>query len=172
MDALRAAAPKRVVVYHPMGFPGRYEVIRGTTVTVDDVWMLSGSSSFSRRGLTFDGSIDVCLFDRQLREGTSASIANIRRRAMARTLGVSPPVTGETPTANWVRTLQMKSAFELFREVVARGGDGLMEPLWRGLPEADLPALDAAHCRSGWARLPSVTGSFAAVLAGLSDSRV
>lgn len=172
VDALKAAAPKRVAVYHPMGFPGRHEVIRGTTVTVDDVWMLSGSSSFSRRGLTFDGSIDVCLFDRQLREGTSASITNIRRRAMARVLGVAPPATGETPNANWLRTLQMRSAFELFREVVDRGGDGLMEPLWRGLPETELPALDARIADPDGRGFPALLGMFASVLAGLGDSRV
>jgi hypothetical protein len=170
--AIRAAAPKRVAVYHPLGFPGRHEVIRGTIVTVDDVWALTGTSSWSRRGLTFDGSIDVCFLDRQLREGVSATIADLRRRAMARTLGVGPAAGSETPSANWVRTLQMKSAFELVREIVARGGDGLVEALWPGLPEAELPALDARIADPDGRGFPAISGSFAAVLAGLGDSRV
>jgi hypothetical protein len=172
VDALRAADAKRVVVYHPVGFPGRQEVIRGMLVTVDDVWALSGTSSFSRRGLTFDGSIDVCFLDRQLRDGVSAAIAERRRRAMARTLGVAPPLAGETPAANWVRTLQMRSAFELIREIVGRGGDGLVEPLWRGLPEADLPALDARIADPDGRGFPAISGIFASVLAGLGGSRV
>lgn len=171
VDALRAAAPKRVVVYHPIGFPGRHEVIRGTFVTVDDVWALFGTSSFSRRGLSFDGSIDVCFMDRQLREGVSAAIADRRRRAIARTLGVAPPVAGETARANWVRTLQMRSAFELMREILERGGDGLIEALWRGLPETELPALDARIADPDGRGFPTISGIFATILAGLGDSR-
>ncbi len=72
---------------------------------MDDVWALGGTSSFSRRGLTFGGSIDVCFIDRQLRDGVSAAIADRRRLAMARTLGVAPPLAGETPAASWVRFL-------------------------------------------------------------------
>jgi hypothetical protein len=147
-------------------------VIRGTLVTVDDVWALGGTSSFSRRGLSFDGSIDVCFFDRQLREGGSAAIADRRRRAMARTLGVAPPVAGETADANWVRTLQMTSAFEVIREILDRGGDGLLEALWRGLPEADLPALDARIADPDGRGFPAISGIFASVLAGLGDTRV
>ena len=172
VDALVAAAPRRVAVYHPVGFPGRPEVIRGTLVTVDDVWALGGTSSFSRRGLSFDGSIDVCFMDRQLREGVSAAVADRRRRAMARTLGVAPPSPGETADANWVRTLQMTSAFEVVREILDRGGDGLVEALWRGLPEADLPALDARIADPDGRGFPAISGIFASVLAGLGDTRV
>ena len=172
VDALRAAAPRRVVVYHPIGFPGRHEVIRGILVTVDDVWALSGASSFSRRGLSFDGSVDVCFTDLQLREGVSAAVADRRRLAMARTLGVAPAPAAATASANWVRTLQMKSAFEVLREIVDRGGDGLVEPLWRGLPEADLPALDARIADPDGRGFPAISGIFASVLAGLGDSRV
>ena len=34
---LHSVAPKRVAAYHPVGFPGRPEVIRGTVAVVDDV---------------------------------------------------------------------------------------------------------------------------------------
>jgi phosphatidylserine/phosphatidylglycerophosphate/cardiolipin synthase-like enzyme len=170
--ALRAAAPKRVVVYHPFGFPGRNEVIRGLTVTVDDVWALLGTSSWSRRGLTFDGSIDVCILDRQLREGVSATIADLRRRKMARTLGVAPPVGNETPNAVWVRTLKMRSAFEVVREMIERGGDGLVEPLWPGLPEIELPALQADIADPDGRGFRAISATFAAIIAGLGPSGV
>jgi hypothetical protein len=172
IQALRTAAPKRVAVYHPFGFPGRNEVIRGLTVTVDDVWALLGSSSWSRRGLTFDGSVDVCIFDRQLREGVSATIADLRRRKMARTLGVAPPAGNETPNAVWVRTLKMRSAFEVVREMVERGGDGLVEPLWPGLPETDLPALSADIADPEGRAFRAISATFAAILAGLGPSGV
>lgn len=170
--ALRAAARKRVVVYHPFGFPGRNEVIRGLTVTVDDVWALLGSSSWSRRGLTFDGSVDLCILDRQLREGVSSTIADLRRRKMARTLGVAPPVGNETPNAVWVRTLKMRSAFEVVREMVDRGGDGLVEPIWPGLPETDLPALDPGIADPDGRGFRAISATFAAILAGLGPSGV
>jgi hypothetical protein len=176
VEALQAAAGARVVVYHPLGFPGRPEVIRGTLITIDDVWALEGTSSFSRRGLTFDGSVDVCFLDRQFREGVSAAIAERRRRALARTLGVTPPdaglSNGTTANANWVRTRQMKSAFVLVQEILARGGDGLLEALWRGLPESDLLPLDARIADPDGRGFPAISAIFASILAGLGDSHV
>lgn len=170
--SLEAAARKRVAVYHPVGFPGRPEVIRGTVAVVDDVWALVGSSSLSRRGLTFDGSSDVVLVDRALRDGASAAIRQLRRRAMARTLSLTPPADGGTPAAAWIRTRDPRSAFSLVSEVVARGGDGLIQPLWRGLPESELPALDRAIADPDGRGFPVVLGSFAAVLSELGDTRV
>ena len=131
ITSLMAAAPKRVAIYHPMGFPGRPEVIRGTVAVVDDVWLLLGASSISRRGLTFDGSTDVTLVDKRISRGSSEAIRNFRRQAMARTLGQSPPLSGETANPNWVRLNQPRSAFELVRGCTAGAGDGLVQPSGR-----------------------------------------
>src|SRR5262249_38955767 len=61
----------RVIISHPMGIPGRPLVIRTTSVIVDDVWALVGTSSLSRRGMTFDGANDMVLVDRALDRGVS-----------------------------------------------------------------------------------------------------
>jgi len=172
VDQLIAQAEDRVVVYHPIGFPGRPEVIRGTVAVVDDVWALVGSSSLSRRGLTFDGSTDVVLFDRAHRDGAGIAIRDLRRRAMARTLSVAPPVGGETPSPTWVRTRDPRAAFSLITEIVGRGGDGLVEPLWRGLPVTELPALDRAIADPDGRGFSPILAGFADVLAGLGASRV
>jgi hypothetical protein len=172
ISTLRAAAPKRVVVYHPMGFPGRPEVIRSTIGVVDDVWALIGSSSLSRRGLTCDGSVDLVFMDRAIKRGVSETIRNFRRQAMARTLGVQPPVAGDTANPNFVRLTQPRSAFALVREIVDRGGDGLVEPLWPGLPEAELPAIDKALADPEGRGFSAVLGLFVEVLAGLGPERV
>jgi hypothetical protein len=170
--SLQPVAPKRVVIYHPIGFPGRPEVIRGTIGVVDDVWALLGSSTFSRRGLTFDGSIDLVLLDRVIKRGVSETVRNFRKHAMARTLGLAPPVPGETASAGWVRLAQQRSAFELVREIVERGGDGLIEPLWSGLPEAELPAVDRDLADPEGREFSTNAGAFAEILAGLGQDRV
>ena len=164
----------RVIAYHPVGFPGRPETRRGSLVVVDDVWALVGSSTWSRRGLTFDGSIDVALLDRSLRDGRSAGVAELRRTAMARTLGVRPPVAGsaETPDPRWVQLAQPGPAYALMAQTLARGGDGLLEPLWPGLPESELPALDAAIADPDGREVGSVLQLFASVLADLGSSGV
>jgi hypothetical protein len=172
IDALTAAAPRRVTVFQPMGFPGRPEVIRGTVAVVDDVWALVGSSSVSRRGLTFDGSTDLVFFDRTLHDGASVAIRELRRRAMARALRLTAPAGGETPSAAFVRTRDPRAAFALVAEIVARGGDGLIEPLWRGLPDTELLPMDRTLADPDGRGFPVLLGSFADVLAGLGNSRV
>ena len=172
INSLKEAAPRRVTVYHPIGFPGRPEVIRGTVAVIDDVWLLLGSSSFSRRGLTFDGSIDITLVDKTISRGLSSAISNFRRLAMARTLGVSAPAPGETANPNWVRLAQPRTAFELVREVVDRGGDGLVEPLWPGLPTSLLAAADRAIADPDGRAFPSILAGFNDLLAGLGQERV
>lgn len=95
VDALTAAGPGRVAVFHPIGFPGRPEALRGTVAVVDDVWALVGGSTVSRRGFTFDGSTDVAFLDRTVRDGASVGVRELRRRSMARLLGVAPPATAD-----------------------------------------------------------------------------
>lgn len=170
--SLSAVAPKRVIVYHPVGFPGRTEVIRGTLAVIDDVWALLGSSAFSRRGLTFDGSLDLNFLDKTVSGGASKGLRDLRKQAMARTLGLKAPASGETAHANWVRLSQATKAFELVREIVERGGDGLAEPLWPGLPESQLPALDQKIADPDGRGFSAILGLFVSVLSGLGQSKV
>lgn len=130
----------RVVIAHPVGIPGRPLVIRTTTVIVDDVWSMTGASSVSRRGLTFDGASDVALVDWQLDRGASVAIRAHRKALMATHLGVGPtPVGGGVapdsvgaPSANWVRLHEPTSAHEVFADVVASGDRGKLLSLWAG----------------------------------------
>ena len=170
--ALRAAAPDRVAVLHPVGFPGRPETVRGTVAVVDDVWAMLGASTWSRRGWTFDGAVDVAWLDRQLSDGASVAVRDLRRRAMARVFGLAPPAAGETASAGWVRMAEPRSAFGWAREVVDRGGDGLCEPLWPGLPETELPALDAAIADPDGRSFDAVVALFADLLADLGPNGV
>ncbi|WP_394847002.1 hypothetical protein LZC95_05985 [Pendulispora brunnea] len=172
LASLQAAAPGRVALYHPVGFPGRPEVIRGTVAVIDDVWALVGSSSVSRRGLTLDGSIDAVLTDRAFHEGASVAIRDLRRRAMARTLSLSAPTGATTANASWVRTRDPRTAFTLVSEILARGGDGLIEPLWSGLPESELPALPRTIADPDGRGFPTILATFADLLATLGPSRV
>jgi hypothetical protein len=169
----------RVVIAHPMGAPGRPLVIRTTTVVVDDVWCLSGTSSWSRRGLTFDGGTDLVLADWQLDRGAGASIRAHRKALMAAHLGVGPGTTGVgggappsnvgAPTADWVRLHEPVSAHEAFADVLAAGGQGKLLPLWAG-PDPAPPGAVQAHPtgvadpdgRDG----ASILGTIAAALGG------
>ncbi len=66
---ISSPAADRVSAYHPVGFPGRPEVRRGSLVAADDVWALAGTPTWSRRGMTFDVSVDMSLVGRSLRDG-------------------------------------------------------------------------------------------------------
>jgi hypothetical protein len=172
IEGLPASVRRRVVAYHPIGFPGRPEVVRGTVAVVDDVWALVGSSSLSRRGLTFDGSVDVVFTDRRLRDGASEAIRGLRRRSLARTLSLAPPDAGATAAAAWVRTRDPGAAFLLVKEIVSRGGDGLVEPLWPGLSDSVVLPLAREIADPDGRGFPVVLGSFADLLAELGPSGV
>jgi hypothetical protein len=134
---LQEAAPSRVVAFHPIGFPGRPLRLMTNVTIVDDVWAMIGTSASRRRGLTFDGGLDVVLFDTTVKDGRGAAIADLRRRLMAAYLNVPPPPAATTgsfpiPHPSWVRLLDAHSAFKVCQELLANGGIGLIEPIWNG----------------------------------------
>jgi hypothetical protein len=151
---LQDAAADRVVAFHPIGFPGRPLRLMTSVTIVDDVWALLGTSTFRRRGLTFDGALDVALFDTTLRDGRGVSIANLRRRLMAGNLNVNPPAVGgaiPVPSPSWVRLADAHSAFDVARDILAEGGLGLIEPIWDGhvpgvspIPSSNFPSESVA----------------------------
>jgi hypothetical protein len=129
---LLAVAPDRVALFHPVGFPGRTAFIRTTSVIVDDVWSLVGTSHFRRRGMTFDGSSAIASFDRQLEHGYSLKVRQYRRRLMAAKLRVEAPAPGTAPTGDWLRLARPASAFDLVADLLAQGGLGRILPLYPG----------------------------------------
>jgi hypothetical protein len=134
---------QRVVVAHPMGIPGRPLVIRTTTVIVDDVWCLVGTSNFSRRGLSFDSGNDMVLMDRTLDRGAGSSIRAYRKALMASHLGLNGAGQAVRP-AQLVQLHQPSSAHAVFADVLANGGEGKLLPLWPG-PDPNAPGATIPH---------------------------
>lgn len=151
VDGLNTTRP-RFLFAHPVGMPGRPLVIRSTTVIIDDVWCMTGASSLSRRGMTFDGSNDVVLVDWQLDRGAGLTIRAHRKALMATHLGVGlTPVGGGAepslvgaPTGDWVRLHNPSSAFEAFADACAANIRGKLLPLWAG-PDPMAPDAPIAH---------------------------
>lgn len=130
-----ALPAERVVAFHPIGFPGRPSRIEATTVIVDDIWGLVGSSTFRRRGLTFDGSSDVVFTDANLRHHVSPAIAAFRRRVMAARLGIPSSETnsfGIIPNPVFVQLNDGVQSFHAIRELLVAGGLGRIARLWNG----------------------------------------
>lgn len=130
-----ALPAERTVTFHPVGFPGRPSRLESLVVIVDDVWALVGSSSFRRRGLTFDGGSDLVFTDAALVEGRSPAIADFRRRLMASRLGVpggAQSPFGLMPHPTFVRLADGIEAFYAIREQLVAGGLGTIERLWNG----------------------------------------
>jgi hypothetical protein len=125
----------RVVAFHPVGFPGRPSRVESTVVIADDTWMLLGSSTFRRRGLTFDGGSDLVLTDTDLVRGSSPAIARFRRELLAARLGVAAAEVngfGRMPDPSFVRLADGVEAFYVIRERLRAGGLGAIERLWKG----------------------------------------
>ena len=122
----------RIAAFHPFGFPGRAPAIRTTTVIVDDVYCLTGTSHFRRRGMTFDGALDIANVDRAIAEGYSAGIADFRRRLMAEKLGLTNAASVAVATPLWLRLGTPEGAFDAIADLLATGGAGRLEPVWTG----------------------------------------
>jgi hypothetical protein len=143
VNLLNAVDANRVAVFHPVGFPGRWAAIRSTIVVVDDVWSLVGATHFRRRGMTFDGSVAVASFDRDIEEGYSRKVRAFRRDLMAAKLGVTATDAAGNPTADWLRLQRPESAFDLVADLIRQGGLGRLAPLWLGPTDTNvLPQTD------------------------------
>lgn len=150
------AIGNRVVAFHPVGFPGRPSRLETTTVIVDDVWALVGSSSLRRRGLTFDGGTDVVVTDQNLVEGRSPAIAALRRSLQASRLGIAGPAPvapGQVPplpASSFVRLADGVEAFHEIREMLRGGGQGKItrltpaDPIGRP-PTSPAPNIDVVN---------------------------
>jgi hypothetical protein len=147
LQALQLAAGQiegrdRVVLAHPMGIPGRPLTIRTTTVIVDDVWCLIGTSNISRRGLTFDGASDMVVVDRQLDRGAGVSIRSFRKALMGAHLGVSG--TANPPQPEFVQLHQPASAHRVIADILAQNGRGKLLPPRTG-PDPNAPGATIPH---------------------------
>jgi len=129
VDALRGAAKDRVLAFHPLALPGRSLQLLTNIIVIDDVWAMAGTSNWRRRGLTFDGGLDLVFFDNKIAAGRSGQVADLRRQRMSFHLGVSAPAQGVIADADWVRVAEPTSAFWAFFELLQAGGAGKIEEL-------------------------------------------
>ena len=88
INDLRAAATDRIAVFSPGVGAGRALRLATTTVIVDDVFAVTGTTHLWRRGLTFDSSLAAAVFDERLVEGRPQEIRGFRRQLLADRLGV------------------------------------------------------------------------------------
>ena len=86
--ALEAAGPGRVAIFCPSAGAGRSLRLATTTVIVDDVFGFIGSTALSRRGLSFDSSLAVAVFDEANARGRGQALAQLRRALLAARLGL------------------------------------------------------------------------------------
>ncbi|MDB5964088.1 MAG: hypothetical protein JWQ72_588 [Polaromonas sp.] len=141
--SLQAVAKDRVLLFHPVGFPGRTAYIRTTSIVVDDVWCLVGATHFRRRGMTFDGSAAIASFDRQITDGYSTKVRNYRRALMAAKMNIAAPAAGQPLSGEWVRLGRPVSAYDVVNDLLAQGGYGRIQSIWPGPPASDNSVLAA-----------------------------
>lgn len=91
-----------------------------------------GSSSFRRRGLTFDGSTDLVFSDLERVGGDSPQIGAFRKKIYAARLGID--VASESDTRH-VRINDASGAFNYIREMLIDGGSDKISRLWNGHTE-------------------------------------
>jgi hypothetical protein len=144
VDILTTEARTRVAAFQPIGFPGRPTLVRSTVVLVDDVYALVGTSHLRRRGMTFDGGVDVVSIDRALNDrGVSAGVARFRQELMATRLGIAIPTGPANTTALWTRLAEPDAAFDVLADLLAGGGFGRCAPVWAGPTDTTvIPATD------------------------------
>lgn len=130
---INALPASQIVCFHPIGFPGRPANIETQTVIVDDNWMLTGSSAFRRRGLTFDGSSDIVCTDGDTVMGRSLKIKNFRKNLIAQRLQFD--IGNRSTDAKPVMLESGLSTFNLIRALLVAGGLGKIERLWNGRVE-------------------------------------
>lgn len=90
VDAMRAIAPDRFVLFSPGVGAGRALRLASTSVVIDDAFALTGTTHLSRRGLSWDSSLAAAVFDENLVDGRPADVSAFRIQLMADRLGINP----------------------------------------------------------------------------------
>lgn len=175
---LQAIDPKRVTLFHPIGFPGRPVRLMHTVVIVDDMWLFAGSGSFNRRGLLFDGNLSLVCFDRQIEAGRSRAIRSFRRQLLENHLGAAPvpgSPTAAFPHPNQTRLADLHEAYFAVRDMLEQGGSGLIQGLFDGvvtgqtpIPPASFPHRDLAD--PDGVNFPNTLAALLQLFAGLGES--
>ncbi|MEA5118989.1 MAG: hypothetical protein VB036_15425, partial [Propionicimonas sp.] len=149
LDALKAAFGERLAVFSPVTGPGRSLLLDATTVLVDDAWAVTGGAHLWRRGLSFDSSLSVSVFDERVVGGRPSEIVAFRRTLLAGRLGLPATLLPED-AAELVRAI---------RQLSDRGGGLRLSPEPIATPDPVPSADDLAI----WLTDGSPTGDFDAM---------
>jgi hypothetical protein len=138
MAAAAASPPtsEQFVLFHPIGFPGRFARVETNVVIIDDIWAMVGGCTIRRRGLTFDGSSDLVFTDTLLENGRSAAIRDFRRALIANRLGISANST----QSSYVALSDATTAFGVIQDALSGGGLGKISSIWDGTTQGLTPA--------------------------------
>ncbi|HYO44278.1 MAG TPA: hypothetical protein VES19_13865 [Candidatus Limnocylindrales bacterium] len=97
LKVLLDAAPGNVVLFTPTAGSGRPLHAASTTVIVDDAFLVTGPAHLWRRGLTFDSSLALALFDEAVVNGRPAAIRAARRQLLGDRLAITPALVPDDP---------------------------------------------------------------------------
>ncbi len=156
LDALRTVAGDRLAVFTPATGPGRSLHLDVTSVVVDDAWALTGGTHLWRRGLSFDSSLAVAVFDERLTNGRPAEVVAFRQALIAGRLGLAPGLLPPDPE-ELVRAVKALSA---------RGGGLRLSPDPIVAPDPVPSDLDVSVWNPDGS--PNDTFNFMTFLAGLA----
>jgi len=152
------------IVFHPVGFPGRFSRVETNVVIVDDIWVMIGGASLRRRGLTMDGSSDLVVTDTLIENGRSAAIRDFRRGLMANRLGLDK---ADSTQPSYVALSEASTAFLLVKNAVDLGD---IKPLWDGVTPGvtPMPPLPDTQANPDGRDLDILTAGFIAVFGNVS----
>jgi hypothetical protein len=97
LKALRDAAPGNIVLFTPTAASGRPLHMASTTVIVDDAVLVTGTAHLWRRGLSFDSSLAVALFDEATTRGRPGTVRAARRQLIGDRLAIAPTLVPDDP---------------------------------------------------------------------------
>jgi hypothetical protein len=117
-----AAGVDRFVLFSPSAGPGRRLHIASTTVIVDDVYALTGTTHLWRRGLSFDSSLAIAVFDEMLQHGRPKDLRDFRRALLGGRLGLPPTGVPDHPDEliDAIRILAQHGSSRLSTETIMR----------------------------------------------------
>jgi len=135
----------------------RETYMASTSVVIDDVLLLCGSTHLWRRGLSFDSSLAAGLFDEAVENGRSAVVRAARRRLMANALGLEDEDLVPEAPEDCLRAIQDLNAIGGLHRVKAdilkhtpHASDDEMD-IWN--PDGFLPATDSEFWNAYFAQL-------------------
>ena len=108
LEKLPSTGEGRLELFTVHTGPSRSLRESSTTVIIDDAYAMTGTTHLWRRGLTFDSSLAVSMFDEQLERGRPREIRQLRQRLLAGRLGIELAQLPENPAELLLAIRQLK----------------------------------------------------------------